>query len=643
MISTSRLFLIGYDGMNHPLLRRFLAEGELPNFASLLKHGSLNRILPSLPPWTPTNWASIVTGAPAGTHQLGGWSTRGPNGDSVHRVLAWDAAALGGAETLWDVADKAGRRCLVTHYPAGSWNRGLRNGYVVAPGVHEAPFSCALSTKYVATTRPRQVRPAQASTAAAPESSKERATDVEEQGATPGQEVVQLLPALKAGWEGVGELDLAATLPLRPRRSGEPDELFLLVCRPSLTQLAGLWICAERRRDAALVEVPLKRWGEFALLSLRHLGEVSMRFAALDVRLSAADATIVVVRSLAYATRGFASPDGLDAEILDSCGPFFDLYALDPDIDDDHLDLWLDEMRYMGEWEVRVADYVGERYGWDLHFSHWHAFDWINHVTANGLDPSAPGYDPAKADWLLDAQRRTYKTADQILGQFLQLEQDGDLVCVVADHGITATHRYGDAARRLEEVGLLKRTPTGKIDSANCSAYFLPERGAEIFVNLEGRESNGIVSPHDYSRVQEAIIDALLDWRDPVNGRRVCALALKAEDAQLVGYWGPEAGDVVYIHNRGFGWGQPAGFGSVGDGRVAIHGSQIPTSENDDLSNLGCLVIAGPEVRVGYERDWQRWGLMRMVDLAPTIATRLGLPVPRHSNGAVLSDLFVSQ
>ena len=114
------------------------------------------------------------------------------------------------------------------------------------------------------------------------------------------------------------------------------------------------------------------------------------------------------------------------------------------------------------------------------------------------------------------------------------------------------------------------------------------------------------------------------------------------EDAQLVGYWGTECGDVVYTLNRGFGWGEPVGTGSVGDGLIALHGSQIPTSETAMMSNMGCLAIAGPQVRVGYERDWKRWGLMRMIDVAPTVAARLDLPVPRHSNGAVLSDLFES-
>lgn len=49
MALARRLFVIGYDGMNHPLLRRFIADGSLPTFGRLLERGSLNRLLCSGP------------------------------------------------------------------------------------------------------------------------------------------------------------------------------------------------------------------------------------------------------------------------------------------------------------------------------------------------------------------------------------------------------------------------------------------------------------------------------------------------------------------------------------------------------------------------------------------------------------------
>ena len=55
---------------------------------------------------------------------------------------------------------------------------------------------------------------------------------------------------------------------------------------------------------------------------------------------------------------------------------------------------------------------------------------------------------------------------------------------------------------------------------------------------------------------------------------------------------------------------------------------------------MGCFIISGPGVKRGYERDWQRYGLMRMIDLAPTMAHLMGFRPPAHSQGTVLWDLL---
>ena len=66
----------------------------------------------------------------------------------------------------------------------------------------------------------------------------------------------------------------------------------------------------------------------------------------------------------------------------------------------------------------------------------------------------------------------------------------------------------------------------------------------------------------------------------------------------------------------------------------------LAEKETPHASNMACFILSGPGVKVGYERDWQRWGMMRMVDLCPTIARFMGLRTPRHNMGAVLEDLL---
>src|SRR3954447_5515789 len=147
-----RVLHIGMDGMNLPLLRGFAAEGVLPTFSRLMARGATNRVLPAIPAWTPTNWATMVTGATAGTHGLAGWSVRRKTDPwTEHRLDSWHSEAMT-AETIWEVADEAGLKTLVNFWPSGSWPSRLRHGYVVASGFHDSQFPIAAPVQFFCTT-----------------------------------------------------------------------------------------------------------------------------------------------------------------------------------------------------------------------------------------------------------------------------------------------------------------------------------------------------------------------------------------------------------------------------------------------------------------------------------------------------------
>src|SRR5687768_16661471 len=148
-----RVLHIGMDGLNLPLLRKFAAEGILPTFSKLMARGSTNRVMPAIPAWTPTNWATMATGATAGTHGLGGWSVRRRADPwSEHRLDSWQSDAMT-AETIWEVADQAGLKTLVNFWPSGSWPSRLKHGYVVASGFHDSQFPMAAPVRFHCTTR----------------------------------------------------------------------------------------------------------------------------------------------------------------------------------------------------------------------------------------------------------------------------------------------------------------------------------------------------------------------------------------------------------------------------------------------------------------------------------------------------------
>ena len=614
---------IGMDGMNYPLFRRFLAEGCLPTFERLVERGTINRLMPSIAAWTPTNWAAQVTGAQPGTHGLGGW-TKHHKTDSmeIRAIESWESRDWQG-ETVWQVAEEAGLKCLITHYPVGVWPSPVKNGYVVAPGFRDPPLVVADAGEYYCSPD-LQVTTAKGK-------KRLRSVDVVEEGGPKGSLAVNLSAA--GDWRNLEGDAFEGVLSIPLKEGGEL--LLTLLVRPEVQD--RVWIYEDKDAAEPLFEVLLGEWTPFLIRDYEgKAGSLRVRLLALTE-----GPTVHLCLSQIYPTDGFAYPESLSRELVEEVGPFFVKFTVYPRSDPE-LETFLNDVQYQGQWEARVAQYVQKQHGWDLHFCHWHIFDNINHPTVNFADPEGPNYNPEVGEWNMEAQRRAYKIADGVLAEFLALADDETFVMVVSDHGMPPAHRWADINVRLAECGLMAFDPaTREIDLSRSKTYTWPERGAEVFVNLEGREPTGIVPADQYEAVQDQIIDALLDWRDPETGQRAVPLALKLQDAQIIGYWGEDNGDIVFVFNHGIGWGRVPGGASIGPGGGALHGSQLPTYETKYFTTMGMMILAGPGVKPGgYERDWKRWGLIREIDVAPTICRLMGLRMPANSQGAVPVDLL---
>src|SRR5262245_43370234 len=250
------------DGMNLPLLRRFAAEGVLPTFAALMARGSTNRLLPSIPAWTPTNWATMATGAPPGTHGLGGWSVRRKTDPwGAPRADAWSSEAMA-AEAIWDVFDALGRRSVVSFYPSGSWPGRLRHGTVLAAGLHDSPCELARPAQYLLS-----VHESAGATGGATRPGlalRERPADLVEPGLPPGSARIGLVPAREAGWRDAPAGALAAAVPVPLVRGGSATLYALVDRRPdgSFRRLRLSTRPGVSPPEAVLADLPCGRPGD---------------------------------------------------------------------------------------------------------------------------------------------------------------------------------------------------------------------------------------------------------------------------------------------------------------------------------------------------------------------------------------------
>ncbi len=117
-----KMILLGIDGMDPNLTRKFVDEGKMPNTKKLIEMGAARKdlvLLGGVPTITPPMWATLATGAYPMTHGIVDFNLS-PVGE-LDFTYAGIYSTSCKAEQLWNITAEAGKKTLVWHWPGGSW------------------------------------------------------------------------------------------------------------------------------------------------------------------------------------------------------------------------------------------------------------------------------------------------------------------------------------------------------------------------------------------------------------------------------------------------------------------------------------------------------------------------------------------
>jgi predicted AlkP superfamily phosphohydrolase/phosphomutase len=76
--ATKRLVIVGFDGMDPLLAKRFMDEGHMPNMKAVAEGGSFAPLQTSYPSMSPVAWSSFATGVDSSRHAIFDFITRDP-------------------------------------------------------------------------------------------------------------------------------------------------------------------------------------------------------------------------------------------------------------------------------------------------------------------------------------------------------------------------------------------------------------------------------------------------------------------------------------------------------------------------------------------------------------------------------------
>ena len=640
----SKFLIMGVDAALPDLIQQFAEEGVIPNITSLLKRGIFSRVVSTFPPLTATAWASIVTGAAAGTSGIPSLMVHLPGEKLDKWYTSFDQRLLK-AETLWEAGARVGKRAALINWPVTWPLQKLTNGIQIGASLNP-PFrffymplwdiasSCLFATeKYPCNQVPGRavvVKPKQAKGWLNLPGSKKKPLEFK----------ITVPPVYAPG--------IPYCVAIIDTQGDGYDEILVGPSKNTRDAVARLrvnqksdWVTEVFKGDKK------SRKGRFYF----YLAELGKDAEVLKLYVSAISSA-----------ETYTFPEELTKEIEAVAGPYME-------VDDPwaYMDRWVGLEFYMNQlqahidWWTKTTSYVLERKGWDMAFSYVFTIDHLQHILYGGIDPKSRHYQPEKRDMWLDYLRRAYVQVDKGVGNILEsVDLDDTLILLVSDHGFSNLDWNPYLKKYLAEKGLISYkldTDTGEmiIDWSETKCFPLEPCHAHIFVNLKGRDPDGIVDPEDYRKVQEEIIDALMQIRDPETRERMVSVAIRKEEANTLGVFeGPgfdRVGDVLFALKPGY-LANPfiyrAGV-KYKDGTERV----IPNPENAEPATMtrnfsgvhlslpdiremhAAMILAGPGMP-----QLSRKQPIRSIDISPTVAHILGIPIPKDAEGEVIRDVL---
>ncbi|HEV8635733.1 MAG TPA: alkaline phosphatase family protein, partial [Chloroflexota bacterium] len=536
-----RAIVVGMDGASMELVRRMVDEGQMPNVGRLMAEGAWREVVGVFPTLTPPGWTALWTGSWPGTHEVMDFNIRAL-GQPLSQTVWGINTRLSKSEYLWNALERGGKRAILVKQEM-SWPPTLRDGVQVegtGPGVSNH-HQIAGYHLFVAGRWARRRLEGHRDPETLDPSALQMVRDVDPVELGPGPDGTR-----------EAELVLRPLVRSQPRmrrgREGEPKRYRALI-RDGRCRVLG----AEGQELANLAQGEWSDWRRDRFVIDGQPVEGHVRFKLITLT---GDSFELFVPQVWPVDGDWAYPAGLAAELTERTGPFLQNPMRDAlgVIDDD---TYFELLEYHHEQLARVAHHLAATRPWELLVVETHASDYTSHFFLQHADEpfrGPKGSSGAPSEVVVRCRRgveRTFASMDRLIGRLTELRDKETVFAVISDHGGTPTgHQPVDVGQVLVEAGLTvlkpdppsgpEREAAGAIDWSKTRAAAVGL--VHVFVNLRGREPDGIVPPEEYARVQREVIDALLDYRHPATGERAFALALTRADAEMVNLWGDLVG-----------------------------------------------------------------------------------------------------
>ncbi len=515
--SIPRVVILGLDGMDHELTTRLMAEGRLPGLSRLAEMGGFAPLGSSIPVQSPVAWSDFITGQDAGVHGIFDFMHRDPETmlpylstsrteapTHVVRLGDWQFPLDGGKVELlrrgrafWEILEGHGVPTTIVRIPANFPPSGTASHELAGMGTPDILGTYG-TFSYYTTDRLAFL---------GMDIAGGNVYTVEEEDGVIAAELVGPDHPLKTVRE---PLIAPFTLHLDPDRPAVKlevgDEVRILE--------EGEWSDWVRVIFDLIPTQTVSTQARFYLRQVRpHLAlyvsplNLDPMAPALPISTPESWASELAEATGRYYTQGMPEETGALAAGVFTGEEF------------------LTQAEIAGGEILDQFPWVLSRFDRGLLFYYVGNGDLVSHMMWRPMDPDHPAYDAEKDAPFADVVPRVYEEMDGLVSYALDRVGDDTLLIVMSDHGFTSWRRTFHLNAWLHQNGYLavrdETLPEGmelfqNVEWSGTRAYSIGLNG--LYVNLQGREKDGIVLPAERDALLAEIAERLKATIDPETG-----------------------------------------------------------------------------------------------------------------------------
>lgn len=635
-----KVIIIGIDGMDPRLCEKLMAAGELGNFARMRDAGGYHRLGSSIPPQSPVAWANFITGAGPGVHGIFDFIHRNPERQcapyyaAAETIPALDGWEVGEhkiplafwpfnhqpAETVlrregtpfWDYLDEAG-------IPA--WFYDIPSNYPPSPSRYG--HVCCLSGLGVPDLL--------GSYGTYQHFSEKTIVDRNEAGGL-RKPLVFRNNVAKAKLIGPDNIYLqkptATTVEFIIYRHPSEPTARIEFQDQTVVLKEGEW-SDWRKVDFELQMPPFLPNESVSGICRFYLQEAHPDFTLY--------VTPINIDPSDPGGQKITEPANFITRLSDKLGLFYttgfqeDHKALANKIFTD--EEFRQQADYVLEERLNLLDYALEHYDDGVLFFYFSSTDVQAHMFWWDSDEKHPVRSADDAKKYANVISDLYKKMDNTVGNIARQYGDEATILVLSDHGFCNFRRQFNLNTWLRDNGYLN-PPNAKslldprrgrlVDWSRTKAYGMGLNG--LYLNLAGREREGIVRSGERDALLNEIREKLLAVRDPADGRPVIVQVDRADQA----YSGPQvskAPDLIVGYHRGY---RASWATTLGDMSEEVF------SDNDSAWSADHCMASSQLPGVVFSNRAILRQNPSLVDLAPTILQEFGVEPPGTMTGGSL-------